>query len=127
MPISPVSPAMRIHSWSLVYFRSGGYAMISPAGGPEDPPLHLPLIERQRDDGRARHAPAHVDRQLRAWRREVHWHVGHPDGLLEKRRLRPAGHHTDRLVAAQHRVALPRDAPIDHLEPDELSRASLLL
>ncbi len=49
-------------------------------------------------------------------------HVGHADRLLEKRRLRAAGDHADRLVVDHDGIAVPGDRAVVHLESDEPAR-----
>src|SRR6185436_1533770 len=115
MPISAVSPLIRIHSWSFVYFRSGGYAMAL-----------RPLVEREWDDACGGGAAADVDGEVSPRCGQFRRHVRHADRLLQKRRLRPAGHNANPLVAGDHRVAVTGDAAIDHLEPDQLARHALV-
>src|SRR5215212_3673135 len=106
---------MRIHSWSLVYFRSAGY-MSAPRS----------FVEWQRHDAGASAAVAHVDVEFRVGGRGRR-DVGHPDGFLEEWRPGSAGHVPGGHPANEHRMALPRDRAIDHLEADEAPRQARLL
>src|SRR5215203_3498634 len=111
MPTLPPSPVSSIHSWSFVYLKPAGYAIVAPhrargpaPGSPEGlryvthlwqprrAALLRPLIERHRHDARARTTAADVDVELGAGRDVPHREVGHADGFLQMRRLRPAGH-----------------------------------
>src|SRR5688572_14384764 len=150
MPISAMSPAIRIHSWSFVYFRSDGYAMSSPAadlkvglyvlpdltvglygtpptrrGRPSGRPVSA-SVERHRHDARLRCTAADVDDDFGIDRRQFPRHVRHADRFLQKRRLRAARHDTDRSIAAEHRVAMPRDAPVEHFDAHQPTRRAIL-
>src|SRR5688500_11425264 len=120
MPISAVSPLMRIHSWSFVYLRSAGYAIVTP-GGRERPPLPFPFVERQRHYPSLARLAAHVDLDLRSGGRVFGRHVRHADRLFQVRRLRPAGDDAGTLAGGDHGITMPRDAAIDHFEPDQLA------
>src|SRR5688500_6957533 len=117
MPISAVSPVIRIHSWSFVYFRSDGYTMFSPASAEPSS-----FVERQRHDACPCRSAADVDLDLRANRGQFSRHIRHADRFLEDRRLRAAGTHAGALVAGHHPVAVAGDGAIDHLETNQLTR-----
>src|SRR6478672_7824492 len=112
MPTLPRSPDSSIHSWSFVYLRPAGYDAIESPGPAGAPALLLSFVERHRHDARARATAANVDVELGARSGLLHRHVGHPDRLLEIRRLRPAGHDASFRVAQIHIVAVARDAAI---------------
>src|SRR6185436_8893927 len=116
MPISAMSPETRIHSWSLVYFRSVGYAMLSPC---------LSFVERKLNDLRLRGAAADVDVDLCAQRGERDRDVRHAHRFLEERRLRTARDFTDCVPTTRDDVALTRDPALEHLEADERAREGL--
>src|SRR5258708_1666815 len=135
MPISAVSPEMRIHSWSFVYFKSDGYMCAPEKKEPgciflREPPensTRFPFVERQRHHARLAGAAADVDLDFGARGRQRNRYVGHPDGLLQERRLRAAGDDADRPARVDHRIAVPGDPAVDHLEPDDLARDAALL
>src|SRR5262249_51565326 len=126
MPTLPWSPASSIHSWSFVYLKPAGYAIIRLTTGlractPSSVRSLLSFVKRQRDDARARPATANVDVEVVTDGRVLHRQVRHADRLLQERRLCAARDHADLCFADICLVAVARDAPIHHLEPDHLS------
>src|SRR5476651_1712584 len=92
MPILPRSPASSIHSWSFVYLRPAGYAMVSPVTVRLKPDTTLTtFIERHRHDARAGAAAADVHVELGVERCMLGRHVRHADRFFQKRGLRAAG------------------------------------
>ena len=69
---------------------------------------------------------AHVDFDLGVGR-ERRRHVGHADGLLQERRLRAARDLAGRDAVHEHRVTVPRDGAVDHLEADQPPRQAVPL
>src|SRR4051812_38164929 len=116
MPTSAVSPLMRIHSWSFVYFKSDGYAMALRS-----------FVERQWDDACGRGPSTYVDGEIGPWRGEFGRNIGQADRLLQERGLSAAGDDADSLVTGNHCIAVARDAAVDHFEADQLARDALLL
>src|SRR5947199_9032247 len=91
MPTLPRSPAMSIHSWSFVYFNAVGYAIsLSTTEDTED--AELSLVERQPDHAGAGTAATNIDLELAARCSMGEGQICHPDGLLDRQRLRAAGH-----------------------------------
>src|SRR5215212_1199204 len=133
-----------IHSWSLVYLKPSGYAIVAPRRvrrtrptsvaaerrvrkGP-GLPIFLSLVKRHRYDARAGAATADVDIELGTWCVVFDRQVGHADRFLDVRRLGAAGHHTDFRGADVGIVAVPADAALEHLEADNpASRPARLL
>src|SRR6185369_6913017 len=106
MPTRPLPPVRSIHSWSLVYLKPSGYAIVSPRAGPracaacvprraglkactttESPALLLSLVKRHRHDARTGAPAADVDVELGVQRGVLDRQIGHADGLLHVRRL----------------------------------------
>src|SRR6187397_3403126 len=111
MPTSAVSPEIRTHSWSFVYFRSVGYGIGSA--------LTRAFVERQGDDDRRGGAPADVHVHCRTGNRQRRRHVGHRNGLLQKRSMRAARDDTNRGAVLEHRVAVTGNAAVLELETDQ--------
>ena len=74
-----------------------------------------------------REPAAHVDVDLGTGRGHVDRDIRHPDRFLEIRRLRAARHDANRFASAHHGVTVTRDAAIDHLKADQLSREARFL
>src|SRR6187431_365096 len=95
MPTSAVSPVVRIHSWSFVYFRSAGYIAGSAP---------RPLVERHGDDTGGGEPAAHFDVNLAVGFGHGRRHIRHADGLLQERRLRAAGDGTGGVTIDHDRI-----------------------
>src|SRR5690348_12486854 len=122
MPTSAVSPDRRTHSWSFVYFRSLGYAIVSPGRVLQTRGcVARPFVERQWYDRGRRGAAADVDVHACAGRGERRGHVRHCDRLLEKRSLGSARDAAHWGAVLDHGVPVARNAFVDHLETDELT------
>src|SRR5918994_5227654 len=114
MPTTPLSPSTRIHSCSLVYFRSAGY-MASPLR------CLGTFVKREIDDDGAGAPPADVDLELGAKGRHFGRDVGHPDCFFQKWGLRTARDVTHTFVPTHDGMAVARDGAIDHGEADDLT------
>src|SRR4029453_9065514 len=116
MPTRASAPPRRIHSWSLVYLRSGGYIR-----------LFRSLVERHWNDGGFRAAAADVDFELGAGPAAICRQIRHADRLLQVWRLRAAGPDARLPAVDIHVVAVPADRALLHLEANELSRDTIRL
>src|SRR5688572_998957 len=114
MPTTPLLPSTRIHSCSLVYFRSAGYMAA---------PLRClgAFVKRKIDDDGAGAPAADVNVELGAWGGHFRRDVGHPDCFFQKWRLRTARDVTNRFVPTDDRMAVPRDGAVDHGKADDLT------
>src|SRR5690349_5175008 len=82
----------------------------------------LPLVERHRYNPCRCGAAANVDVNVGARAAVIDGHIGHADRLAQERRLGAAGDDADWRAALDDAVAMPRDAAIDHFEPDQPAR-----
>src|SRR6476620_3957745 len=116
MPIVPISPSTRTHSWLAVYFRSSGFTRAPP-----DVSRRRPLVERRRNDARGRRPAADVHLELGPDGRGAGRQERQPDRPAERRRVGP-GRHDAGAGRGLRGVAVPGDPPVGHLESDELAR-----
>src|SRR5260370_9514060 len=78
-----------------------------------------PLVEGQRNHLRRSGCTANVDAKTGPGLGEARRHVGHPDVVAKREGDVARGHGADPLLVADDRVAMTRNAAIEHLEADE--------
>src|SRR4029077_4569470 len=79
------------------------------------------LIERRGNDAGPSFLAADQNCELTAGRRSLQRKIREADRFFQCRRVRPAGHDADFLVAVNDRVAVASDAAIDHFESHQLA------
>src|SRR5215469_506529 len=125
MPTLADEPSILIHSCSLVYFKSVGYAIpfasvINVVGSSG---LFGPLVERSWNYLGSYGLPADLHLQGGSHRPKRERNIRQRNVLLQKRSGRAAGNVANIFSGfAEHLVAIARDAALHHLEPDQGSR-----
>src|ERR1700686_3396706 len=115
MPTVAESPSLRTHSWVSANRMPLRSAIVSPF-----PSFRMrPLVERQRNHLRRSGGAANVDAETGPGLREAGRHVGHANVVAKREGNVARGHGADPLVAVDDRVAMTRNAAIEHLEADE--------
>src|SRR5260370_29595151 len=114
MPTVAASPSCFTPSWvsaNRIALRS---AIVSPF-----PSFRMrPLVEGQRNHLRRSGCAANVDAETGPGRCEARRHIGHPDVVAECEGDVARGHGADPPVVVDDRVAVTRNAAIEHLEAD---------
>src|SRR5688500_12263062 len=117
MPTRTRLPSRLAHSCSRVYLRSAGISDMAPSGL-----LDAWRMKRRCDDPRGLRLPADLDGEVAADGGVRRRDVRHADVPVDRRPVGAGRHDAGRLPAREHRIAVPRDGLLGHLETDELSR-----
>jgi len=89
--------------------------------------LFFSFVKRRGHDTRGGPPAANLDLELRAVRAGRDGKISEPDAFLQIGCVAPAGNGPDGVRIHEDRIALARDASIDHFEADELALDALLL
>src|SRR2546425_2803700 len=112
IPTIAVSPSPLTHSWlslNRIPLRSGIASPLLSFG-------MRALVKGEGNHFRRRSPPADADVEPRLWFRKRGRHIGHRDVVAEREGDVSRADHPNRLPVLQHRIAMPRNISIEHLQ-----------